>query len=174
MIKDFLETGQVVGTHGVRGELRVQPWCDSPDFLKKFKTLYFDDKGENAVKVLSARPHGNVVLMVLEGCDTMEKAQAMRGKVLYLRRADAHLPAGEYFIDELCGCAVFDADTGARYGTISEVSATGANDVWHIVKDGQEYLMPAVKSMIVSVDVAQDKVTVRPIRGIFDEAEHAD
>lgn len=174
MIKDYLPVGQVVGTHGVRGEMRVQPWCDGPEFIKQFKTLYYDPHGERSVRVVSARVHGNVVLLTLEGVDAMEKAQAMRNTVLYMRRADAELPEGSYFVEELCGCSVFDADTGAEYGMVVDVSRTGANDVWHIKKDGKEYLFPAVAAFIGEVDVAADRVTVRPIKGIFDEAEDAD
>ncbi|MBQ6019129.1 MAG: 16S rRNA processing protein RimM [Clostridia bacterium] len=174
MLKDYLSVGQIVGTHGVRGEMRVQPWSDSPAFLKQFKTLYYDPRGERSVKVVSARVHGNVVLVTLEGVDTMEKAQAMRNTVLYMRRADARLPEGFYFVDELCGCSVFDADTGAPYGVITAVTPTGANDVWHVEKDGREYLFPAVAAFLGEVDVAAGRVTVRPIKGIFDEAENAD
>ena len=54
MLKAYLELGQIVSTHGVRGEIRVNPWCDSPEFACKFKTVYFDDKGEKAVKVIKA------------------------------------------------------------------------------------------------------------------------
>ncbi len=174
MLKDYLSVGQIVGTHGVRGEMRVQPWCDSPDFLKQFKTLYYDPRGERSVKVISARVHGSVVLLTIEGVDAMEKAQAMRNTVLYMRRADARLPAGYYFVEELRGCAVLDADTGAEYGRITDVTPTGANDVWHIEKNGKEYLFPAVAAFLGDVDVAADRVTVRPIKGIFDEAENAD
>ncbi len=174
MLKEYLSVGQIVGTHGVRGEMRVQPWSDGPEFLKKFKTLYYDPRGEKPVNVVNARVHGNVVLLTLEGVDTMEKAQAMRSRTLYIRRADAKLPKGSYFVDELCGCEVSDAGTGAVYGVITSVSPTGANDVWHIEKDGKEYLFPAVSAFIDSVDVAANRVTVRPIKGIFDEAENAD
>lgn len=73
MIKDYLEIGQIVGTHGVRGELRVQPWCDSPEFFKKFKTLYYDAHGEKSAGVVGARAHGNIALLRLDGCDTVEK-----------------------------------------------------------------------------------------------------
>ena len=104
MIKDYLEIGQIVGTHGVRGELRVQPWCDSPEFFKKFKTLYYDAHGEKSVGVVCARPHGNIALLRLDGCDTVEKAASLRGKVLYMRRSDAHLKKGDWFIAELIGC----------------------------------------------------------------------
>ena len=74
MIKEYLEIGQIVGTHGVKGELRVQPWCDSPDFFKKFKTLYFDAHGERPVGVVSVRAHGNIVLLCLQDCGSVESA----------------------------------------------------------------------------------------------------
>ena len=105
MIKNFLAVGQIVGTHGVRGEMRVNPWADSPEFLKQFKTLYYDAEGKNSVGVISARPHGNIVLMKLEDIDTVEAASAMRNKRLYMRRSDARLPDGVYFIEELIGCS---------------------------------------------------------------------
>ncbi len=82
MIKPYLELGKVVGTHGVRGELRVNPWCDTPDFARRFKTLYWDKNGEKPVTVLSCRPHGNIVLLRLEGVESMEAAQALRGRML--------------------------------------------------------------------------------------------
>ena len=92
MQKQFLELGEIVGTHGVRGEVRFNPWCDTPDFVTKFKTLYFDSKGEKSVAVLSSRVHGNVVLLKLDGVDTMEKAQALKTKILYIDKADYILP----------------------------------------------------------------------------------
>ena len=68
MIKEYLEVGQIVGTHGVRGEMRVNPWADGPEFMKQFKTLYYDNSGEKSVKVISARPHGNVVILITTVC----------------------------------------------------------------------------------------------------------
>ncbi|MCQ2485723.1 MAG: ribosome maturation factor RimM [Clostridia bacterium] len=170
MIKEFLEVGQIVGTHGVRGEMRVNPWADSPEFLKQFKTLYYDNRGEKSVKVVSARPHGNVVIVKVEGVDTVDAASALRNRVLYIRRADAKIAEGSYFIEELIGCKVYDADNeNICYGTLSDVSETGANDVWHIEKDGKEYLIPAIPDVVISADVANDKVVIRPLKGIFDD-----
>ena len=171
MIKDYLAVGQIVGTHGVRGEMRVNPWADSPEFLKQFKALYYDSEGKNAVKVISARPHGNIVLMKLEGVETVEAASAMRNRKLYMRRADAKLKDGVYFIEELIGCEVFDADDGEKYyGKISDVSETGANDVWHIKSDGgKEYLIPAVPSFVIDTDIEKNRVLIRPMKGIFDD-----
>lgn len=171
MIKSFLELGVITGTHGVKGEMRFDPWCDAPDFAKKFKTLYFDSEGKNDIKVISARVHGNMVLLKLDGIDSVERAQTMRGKVLFMRRSDARLPKGTWFVQELVGCAVLDADSGVSYGTLTEVSGTGANDVWHVTSaDGTEYLLPAIPDVIVSTDAAENRILIRPLKGIFDDA----
>ena len=170
MKKDFLETGEIVGTHGVRGEMRVNPWCDSPAFLKKFKKLYLDANGQKCLDVKAVREHGNVALVTVDGIDTVEKAQAMRGKVIYIKRDDAKIPKGSYFIAELIDCTVYDADDeSVVYGIITDVSMTGANDVWHIEKDGKEYLIPAIKDVVISVDVEEGVVKIRPMKGIFDD-----
>ena len=171
MIKQFLEIGEITGTHGVRGEVRVNPWCDSPDFIKKFKTLYFDSEGRESVKIVS-RPHGNIALVKIEGIDTVEEARKLRGRILWMKRSDAHLPEGRYFIAELIGCKVFDADNpGKCYGELTDVSETGANDVWHITKDGREYLIPSIPDVVISTDVAEGVIIIRPLKGIFDDED---
>lgn len=173
MIKEYLEIGEIVGTHGIRGELRLNPWCDSPDFASKFKTLYYDSNGSCAAKIKSSRPHGNIVLLMIEGIDSVEKAQKMRGRVLYMKRSDAKLPKGSYFIAELIGCTVYDADDSDKvYGKLTDVSPTGANDVWHITnEDGKEYLIPAIPDVCVETDVANDRIVIRPLKGIFDDED---
>lgn len=173
MIKEFLEVGQIVGTHGVRGEMRLNPWADGPEFVKQFKTFYYDNSGAKSVKVISARPHGNVAIVKLDGIDTVEKASAMRNKVLYIRRADAKIKEGSYFISELIGCDVFDAEDGnICYGVLSDVSETGANDVWHIkAEDGKEYLIPSIPDVVIDTDVANNRIVIRPLKGIFDDED---
>ncbi len=171
MIKDYLEIGEITGTHGVRGEMRVNPWCDTPGFMSAFKTLYLDEKGEKPVKV-SARPHGNIALIRMEGIDTVEQARKLRGCVLWMKRSDAHLPEGRYFIAELTGCSVFDADNPSLcYGILTDVSETGANDVWHITKDSKEYLIPAIPDVVIETDVAAGRILIRPLKGIFDDED---
>lgn len=171
MIKNYLELGQIVSTHGVKGEVRFDPWCDSPEFVKKFKTLYFDSLGEKSVKVISARPHGNIVILMLEGVTTVDEARALRGTVLYMKRIDARLPKGTWFIQELIGCSVVDADTGKVYGEITDVTSTGANDVYSIKTPSGEVLFPAVKEFIESTDVESGIVKIRPIKGIFSDED---
>ncbi len=169
MIKDYLEIGKITSTHGIKGEVRVQPWCDSPEFMKKFKTLYFDKKGEKPVNV-SCRPNGNMVIMKVQGVDTVEEASKYREKILYMKRSDAKLPEGTWFIQELIDCKVVDADDeNISYGILSDVSETGANDVWHITKDGKEYLIPAIPSVVISTDVVEGIIKIRPLKGIFED-----
>ena len=169
MLQKFLEVGQVVGTHGIAGEMRVQPWCDSPDFLTKFKTLYLDKNGENSVKVQSVRVHKNIALLKLPDVTSIEQAEKMRGKVLVIKREDAKLSKDNWFVQELLDCEVFDADSGEKLGILCDVSKTGANDVWHIKNNGREYLVPSIKDVVVSVDVEIGKIEIRPIKGIFDD-----
>ena len=171
MKKQYLETGKIVGTHGVKGMVRVQPWSDSPEFLAGFKHFYTDENGDGELCATAVRPHGNVVLIAFKGIGTIEQAEALRNKVLYINRKDTSLPEGRYFIDDLIGCTVLDADSGEELGLLTEVSATGANDVWHITKNEKEYLVPAIDGVIVSVDTEQEKIVIRPLKGIFDNED---
>ena len=171
MIKQFIETGKIVGTHGIKGMVRVQPWSDSGEFLTDFRRFYTDDKGETCLEAKKIQPHGNVVLIAFDGVDSVESAERLRGKTLYLARKDANLEEGRYFIADLLGCGVYHADSGILLGTLSDVSATGANDVWHITSNGREYLVPAIEEVIVSVLPEKETITIRPMKGIFNDED---
>lgn len=163
----FLEAGEVVSTHGVRGEMRVQPWCDGPAMLTKLKTLYWDAEGRLPVRV-ACRPHKSMVLVKAEGIDTVQEAAARRGQILYLDRRDIKLPAGRYFIRDLIGLRVLDADTNEEYGVLTAVSATGANDVYHMDHHGREVLIPAIPLVVRKVDVDGGEIRISPLEGLFD------
>lgn len=166
--KPFLEAGQIVGTHGVRGETRVQPWCDSAEQFSGFKTLYWDAVGTQPVKV-KARPHKQMALVCIEGVDTMEAAAALRGRMLYVSRKDIKLPKGHHLVQDLIGLAVVDADTGEQYGTLTDVSQTGANPVYHMQTPHGEVLIPAIPSIILSIDTVADVMKIRPMKGLLDD-----
>ncbi len=168
MKKEFLEIGKFVGTHGVRGMVRIQPWSDDSEFLTKFKNFYLDC-GKTKIEMSKITPHGNVVISAVKGIDSIEAAEKFRGQVLYIKRDDAKLPEGRYFVSEIIGAQVFDADTHKLLGALTEVSPTGANDVWHIKNGEREYLVPAIDDVIISVDINTDKIVIRPLKGIFDD-----
>lgn len=169
MLKEFIEAGEICGTHGVRGEMRVNPWSDSPDFLTGFKKLYLDCCGEKSLTVQSSRVHKNLLLLKAEGVDSIEDAERYRGKTVYIKREDINLPKGSYFMQDIIGCGVFDADSGESLGEISDVSKTGANDVWHIQRNNREYLIPVIKEVLCSVDIEKGEIKIRPLKGIFDD-----
>ena len=105
MKKQFLEAGRIVGTHGVRGEMRVEPWCDSAEFLKKLKRLYFDE-GRADAGLVASRVHKSFLLVRLEGVENATQADLYRGRVLYLDRNDVRLPENRYFVSDLIGLSV--------------------------------------------------------------------
>ena len=174
--KQYLEAGEIVGTHGIHGELRIQPWCDSPATLAKLKTLYFDE-GKKAVS-LTCRAHKNIVLAVMEGVNSVQEADAMRGRVLWLNRDDLKLDNGQYFIQDLIGLRVVDSASGEEYGTLSDISATGANDVYHVRSTAaggtaSERLIPAIPDVIAETDIDGGilKVKTDIIKGLFHDED---
>ncbi len=167
MKKRFLECGKIVSTHGLRGEVKVLPWCDGPEALLPIKTFYLD-KGATPKKAEKCRVQKNMVLLKLEGVDTPEAAQALRGRVLWLDREEDTLEEGQYYIQDLIGLTVEDADTGEVYGTLRDVSETGANDVYHVAfPDGRVQLVPAIPQVVERIDIDGGRMLIRPLEGLF-------
>jgi len=170
-VKKYLEIGKIVGTHALKGEVRVQPWADSGEFLLQFGIFYLSE-GAQSIKVTNSRVHKNVVIVKLKGVDTIEAADAMRGKVLYIDRADAHLPEGRYFIQDLIGLRVIDADNGTEYGIIDDVTQTIANDVYHVkAANGKIYYIAAVEQVLAGTDLEAGTVAIHAMKGMFDDED---
>ena len=154
----FLEAGEVVTTHGVRGEMKVLPWADGPDFLTEFDRVRI---GGTEYKVESCRIQKTCNLLKVQGIDTMEAAQSMRGKTVEVYRCDA--PEDMIFVVELIGFSVF-AD-GEEIGKITDVLDYPGNKVY-IVKGNHEYMIPAVQAFVLSTDMEQETMQVRLIEGM--------
>lgn len=170
MKKQFLEIGKIVAVQGLKGEVRVEPWCDSASFLCGFKTLYFD-KGETALAIEKARPHKTLAVLKIKGVDTPEDAAKLRNRILFMNRADAKLSEDTYFVQDLIGLKVLDADTMEEYGELTEVSATGANDVYSVKSGSVTYLIPAIPDVIIKTDIDGGQMLIRPIKGLFDDED---
>ncbi|MEG2597731.1 MAG: ribosome maturation factor RimM [Oscillospiraceae bacterium] len=168
MSKEMLELGKIVAIHALQGEVRIQPWCDSPDFVTEFDEVYMDGK---AVKVLASRPHKNVVIVKFDGIHTPEEAQKLVNKIVFIQRDQIELAPNTYFIVDLIGLQVVDADDETIvYGTLTDVSPTGANDIYHIrFKDGKERYVPAIPQVVIETDLAKRKMRIRPLEGLFDD-----
>ena len=167
MKKQFLEAGKIVTTHGIRGEVKVMPYTDTPELLCEFDRLFIG-KNRDEINVIRARVFKNTVIMKLEGIDTPEDAEKLRNKLLYMHRHDLELDDDTYFIQDLIGLEVSDADSGKVYGKIADVMQTGANDVYVIKGDDREYLVPAIADVVVSTDIDGGTMTIRPLEGLFD------
>lgn len=170
MQKQFLEVGKVVGTHGIRGEMRIECWANSPDFLKNFKTLYLDE-GKSTLSV-TCRPHKNIALMTAKGIGSIEEADKLRGKILYIDRKDVRLEEGEHFVQDIIGLKVIDADNGTVYGVVKDVLKTGSNDVYEMkAEDGKLYYIPVIPDILDRFDFDEGKVTIHPMKGLFDDED---
>lgn len=172
MKKKFLEIGKIVSTHGIKGEVRVQPWCDDSELLTEIDVLYFN-QGKEEVVIENARVHKNVVVMKIENVNDMNSAQLLRNKILYVDREDLLLDENTYFIQDLIGMKVVDFDNEEKvYGKIIDVTQTGANDVYHIEDEkGNVVLIPAIADVVKETDLDNDIMKITPLKGLFDEAE---
>lgn len=171
MKKQYLDSGKIVGTHGIKGEVRIEPWCDSPEFLCAFKKLYLDEKGQTFIEVKS-RPHKNITLAKIKGVDTIEAAEKLRGKIVYINRDDITLDEGVNFVQDLIGLEVKDAENGTVYGRITDVLRTGANDVYEITdSNNKKYLAPVIDEVVEEINVDGGFVLIRPMKGIFDDED---
>lgn len=167
---NYLEIGQIVSTHGIKGEVRVKPWCDTPFDLTEFETVY-SDKGKTEYSVGSARVHKNVVVMKLDGIDTIEQAQKLRNKVLLAKREDFSLPEGRYFVSDLLGMEIVDNDNGELYGKLTDVLQYGAADIYEVSgENSAKLLIPAIDDIIINRDFENGKIFVRLPDGLLDTA----
>lgn len=124
------------------------------------------------LKVISCRAHGNVALLKAEGVESIDDVNKIMRRVLFMDRAEANLAEGENFIQDLIDCSVIDIDSGVCYGKITDVMETGANDVWQVTADdGKEYLLPVIDDVIKETDVENAVIKIKPLRGIFDDAD---
>ena len=159
----FLEAGEIVTTHGIRGDVKVLPWGDSPEFLCDFSRVRIDGR---EYKVESCRIQKTCNLVKLAGVDTEEAEEALRGKTVEVYREDA--PADIIFVAELIGITVF-AD-GQQIGKVTEVLDYPGNKVY-VVKGEYSYMIPAVKAFVLSTDIEKNEMQVKLIEGMRTDAD---
>ncbi|ERK30580.1 ribosome maturation factor RimM [Clostridium intestinale] len=164
-MEQFLNVGQIVNTHGVKGEVKVFPLTDDPMRFKKLKKVIIDNK---EVQILSYKFQKDRVILQLEGVDTMDDAIRLKGKYLKVSREDAvKLPKDTYFIADLIGCSVFDTDE-TPLGEVYDVIKTGSNDVYW-VKGIKELLIPVLKEIVLDINVEDKKIVIKPVKEWQDE-----
>lgn len=165
--KNLIETGKIVNTHGIKGEVKIQPWCDYPDILLDLDYFYLDN-GEKLVVEYSKAHKGSILVKFKEISD-INIAQKLKNEIIYIERDALSLDEGEYFVKDIIGISVYDSGSGIYYGKISDVMKTGANDIYEITSDdGVIRLVPAIKDVIISVDIDKSRMIIRPLEGLFE------
>ena len=159
----FIEAGEIVNTHGVRGEVKLLPWLDSPESMCAFHRCRI---GKQDYSISSCRVQNTCNLLRLEGVDTMEKAQALRGKTVEIYREDVE--DGVIFAAELIGMQVYSQ--GSPIGEVTQVLDYPGNQVY-VVKGEREYMIPAVKACILSTDLEKNEMQVTLLEGMQTDAD---
>ena len=157
----FIEAGEIVTTHGVRGEMKILPWTDGPDFLVEFDRVRISG---TTYKVESCRVQKTCNLLKLQGVETVEEAQTLRGKTVEVYRED--IGDGVIFAAELTDMDVY-AD-GVCIGKITDVLDYPGNKVY-VVKGEHSYMIPAVSAFVLSTDLQKNEMQVRLIEGMRDD-----
>lgn len=160
--KEFIEAGRIINTHGVAGEVKIEVWLDSPKFFKSFKSLYL--KNGEELKVVSTKTHKGFIIAKLEGIDDINAAMRLKGKDVSIRRSDAALPRGAFFLQDIIGATVVE-ENGREVGKLVEIMERPASNIY-VVKGAEEHLIPAVPEFIMSTDAEAGIITVRLIEGM--------
>ena len=164
--KAYLEVAKIINTHGVRGAVKLDLWCDGPQTFKKIKRVFLANGTE--YEVSEVKTLGAFAVCSLSGISTVEDAIKLKNKILFAKREDIPLPKGSHFICDLIGLPVKDAESGEVYGELTDVIRSALQEIYEItMPSGKKVLMPAVAQFIAKINT-DDAVYVTPIGGFFD------
>ena len=164
--EELIVCARVSNTHGFRGTVKVIPLCDYPEIIEEIGYLITCDGHERKIRSLSY--HKDLLLVTLEGIDSMEAAEKFKMTDLYARRDDIPMEEGSFFIADLIGLPVYDADSQKKYGVIKAVDNFGASDIYTVKTPTGEFMIPAVEEYVPEIDLEKG-VFIRPIEGMTDE-----
>ena len=162
MKANYLEVGKILNTHGVRGELKVQPWLDSPLLFQQLSELSVNGRTD---AIHSVRFQGAKALVTLEGISSIDDALPLKGQVASARREDIPLEEGRHFVADLIGLKAKDEATGAFFGTVAEISEYPAHDVY-VIHGEKTYLIPDVPAFVKEINEAEGFITFAVLEGM--------
>ena len=170
-MSNLIEAGKITSAHSFRGEVRIQSWCDSVDFLMQFERFYLD--GGGVLEAVRMRKSGNMLIASFAGIESEADAFGLKGKIIYIDKDEAGLEDGVFFVADLLGLPVFDYDTGEKRGVLADIFNNGATDIYvvdcGVGADGRkrEAMVPNVPEFIKDVSL-EGGVVVAPIAGMFE------
>lgn len=164
----YIECGKIINTHGFRGGLKLDSWCNTPADLAALERYFIREGGSYIEKkVLKASVFKQFVIAEIEGVTDMDAAMALKNTVIYAAREDFKLEDGEYFISDLVGLDVIDAENGTVYGKLKETINRGASDIYVVTTEAGERMIPVVDEFVDRVEIDRG-IFVRPIPGMLD------
>lgn len=165
----FLKIGQIVNVHGIKGEVKVYPYTDDIVSLSKKKYVYLDESIESKININLCRIQKNMLLVKFEKIDTVEEAEKLRNKYIYVLKEELDsLEEDNYYVDDLISMQVVDIKNNKAIGTITYVFNTGANDIYEVLlEDGKKAYLPAIKQVVKKVDIDEKKMYVELMKGLI-------
>ena len=170
-MENLLEIGKIVNTHGLRGEVKVVPWTDSPDDFYDVSFVYIKNKNEyKKLTIDGVKFQKNNVIVKFKEYNDINEILPFKNAVLYADRNDlGELPEGVYYIVDLIGLKVYTEDD-EYIGEITDVFNAGASDIYDVKRDGKKnLLLPVIDEVVKSVDIENGRVTVNVMEGLDDE-----
>ena len=175
-VSRYIECGKIINTHGCRGDVKAEPWTDTPrDLIDLGRVFIGDGEDKKEIKILRGSVmQGRFLLLSLEGVESMDAADALRNTVLYAAREDFHLAEGQYFLSDALGLPVYDTREGREgnlLGTVTDISPNAASDIYTVkTPDGAEVLVPAIPVFVTEV-IPGECVRMSPIDGMFENSD---
>ena len=176
LVSRFIECGKIINTHGCRGDVKVEPWTDTPrDLIDLGRVFMGDGEDKKEIRILRGSVmQGRFLMLTLEGINDMNAADALRNTVLYAAREDFHLAEGQYFLSDAIGLPVLDTREGREgnlLGTVTDISPNAASDIYTVrTPDGVDVLVPAIPVFVTEV-IPGECVRMAPIDGMFENRD---
>jgi 16S rRNA processing protein RimM len=168
-MEKYIEVGKIINTHGVKGDVKIDSWCDCIEIFCELETVYTKKGGEyQPLEIVKAQPFKEFVLAHIKGVDSFESANLLKNKELYALREDIPLEEGDVFIVDLIGLPVINQHSGKIYAKIKDVIIGVATDIYEIETEHGMAYMPVVPEFVQEVDTEKG-VFVTPIEGMFYE-----
>ena len=167
MKDDLLEIGKIVNTHGIRGEVKIQPWCDEPELFDELEYLFIEGEKYNIVR---NRFHKTCQIVQLENVNSIDDAERFKNKIVYINRDALELPEGRYYIADIEGLTVKEQN-GRILGVVDEIIKTGSNDVYSL-KDTfnkKPVLIPVIEGVVLETNIDVGYIVVKLPKGLIDD-----
>jgi 16S rRNA processing protein RimM len=164
-MSEFFNVGEIVNTHGIKGEVKVFSLTSNPENFKRYKKVFVEDKWMN---ILGVKFQKDRVILKLEGIDSMTEAETYKKKYISVERdKEPELEADTFYVADLIGCNVYDTE-GVDLGLVFDVLETKNNDVYWI-KEPKQLLIPVLRDIVLEVEPKEKRILIKPVREWQDE-----